>query len=507
MDENKKHFCVIGSGASGLVSIKSCLEEDCLVTCYERYEDIGGLWRYTESSVEDKACVSKSTVINTCKEMTSFSDFPTPDDYPNFMRHDLVLEYFRMYAEHFKLIPHIQFNTQVLNVEPNVDYETTGKWKVTVKNTKTEEESSKVFDGVFVGIGHHVTPNVPEFKGLDKFKGKVLHSHDYKRGDLFTDQNVLVVGLGNSGGDAAVELCRYAKNTFVSTRRGTWVFPRSQPNGVPTDLGLSRFNFDLFSYMPQWMINWVLENLVMKIDHDLLGIKPKHPPMSQHGFVNDDFPNRILSGLIKIRPDIDRFDEDSVTFLDGTRESIDAVILATGYKFGFPFIDKSVLPVENNRVDLYKMIFPLKLEKPTLAIIGCIQPHGSVIAITEIQARWAIQVVQGKMKLPSPEEQVEEVRNRQQRMAQRYVSSQRHTIQVDGTQYMDEIAQELGCMPSVKDVLKSGDLRLAMALYFGGVAPYQYRLVGPHAWNGARDILLRMDERVKIPLRNSVTKQ
>jgi dimethylaniline monooxygenase (N-oxide forming) len=54
-------------------------------------------------------------------------------------------------------------------------------------------------------------------------------------------------------------------------------------------------------------------------------------------------------------------------------------MFATGYVFGFPFLDESVLKVEQNRVDLYKYIFPPNLKKQTLSIIGCVQPLGAVI--------------------------------------------------------------------------------------------------------------------------------
>lgn len=51
----------------------------------------------------------RSVITNTSKEMSSFSDFPCPEDFPNFLPHGLLLEYFRMYARHFQLLQHIRF--------------------------------------------------------------------------------------------------------------------------------------------------------------------------------------------------------------------------------------------------------------------------------------------------------------------------------------------------------------------------------------------------------------
>lgn len=42
----KKRIAVIGAGISGLGAIKCCLDEDLEPTCFERSDDIGGLWKF-----------------------------------------------------------------------------------------------------------------------------------------------------------------------------------------------------------------------------------------------------------------------------------------------------------------------------------------------------------------------------------------------------------------------------------------------------------------------------
>jgi len=106
---------VIGAGASGLPAIKCCLDDGLQPVCFERSADIGGLWNYENSQQEGEGygTVMKSTVINTSKELMCYSDFPMPDDYPNYMHNKLVLQYLRLYAEHFMLLPYIRFDTEV----------------------------------------------------------------------------------------------------------------------------------------------------------------------------------------------------------------------------------------------------------------------------------------------------------------------------------------------------------------------------------------------------------
>ena len=87
----KKRVAIIGAGGSGLPAIKSVLEESMIPVCFERTNDIGGLWNYSQDVKEDgQASVMKSTVINTSKEMMCYSDFLIP----NFIHNSKVLEYF-----------------------------------------------------------------------------------------------------------------------------------------------------------------------------------------------------------------------------------------------------------------------------------------------------------------------------------------------------------------------------------------------------------------------------
>lgn len=119
--------------------------------------------------------------------------------------------------------------------------------------------------------------------------------------------------------------------------------------------------------------------------------------LSQHPMVNDDLPNRIISGTIKVKPNVREFRGSSVIFDDSTVEdNIDLVVFATGYTFSFPFLQRNVISVTENKTRLYKYVFPPGLERPTLAIIGLIQPLGAIMPISEMQARWATRVFKGE---------------------------------------------------------------------------------------------------------------
>ena len=69
-------MAVIGAGACGLTATKACLDEGLEPVCFERADDLGGLWRFTEKVRDGQSCVMNFTVSKTTKEMSSFSDFP-----------------------------------------------------------------------------------------------------------------------------------------------------------------------------------------------------------------------------------------------------------------------------------------------------------------------------------------------------------------------------------------------------------------------------------------------
>ncbi|KAK7506947.1 hypothetical protein BaRGS_00001798 [Batillaria attramentaria] len=495
-----KSVAVIGGGCSGLTAIKCCVNEGLEPVCFERTDEVGGLWHYTDHVRNRQACVMRSTVINTSKEMMCFSDYPIPKEYPNYMHNSQVLQYFKDYAEHFKLYDHIQYNAEVVKVQRAADFLNTGRWDLHVRDHKSGEERTETFDAVLVCTGYHAEKNEPTFPGLSDFKGRVLHSHEYREPSEYFGKRILVVGIGSSGADIATELSRCGQ-VFLSTRRGAWVFKRLAA-GMPGDIvRTTRLNLAMSRLLPTSFVHNSLKKLVnSQLDHDLYGLTPTYPPFMQHPTINDDLGNRIACGSVKVKADVKKFTPTGVEFVDGTvEENIDEVLLATGYNFGLPFIDKKVADVKNNRLPFYLYMFPPDLEHKTLAVIGFVQPLGGLMPTAELQCRLATRVFKGEVKLPSASEMWKDIRTKENAMAQRCWKSQRHTVQVAWIPFMDELAELNGCKPDIVSLIKT-DPVLAWHVITGPCTPYQYRLMGPGKWAGARDAILTTMDRVRFPL-------
>ncbi|XP_070323302.1 flavin-containing monooxygenase 5 isoform X2 [Odocoileus virginianus] len=298
------------------------------------------------------------------------------------------------------------------------------------------------------------------------------------------------------------DLLKYIQfKVLLSTRRGAWILNRVADYGYPFDVVLSsRCNSLLKKIVGQSAASRYLEKKInQRFNHEMFGLKPKHRVLSQHPTINDDLPNRIISGFVKVKTNVKAFTETAAIFEDGSREDdIDAVIFATGYSFVFPFLEDSVKVVKN-KVSLYKKVFPPNLEKPTLAIIGLIQPLGAIMPVSELQGRWATQVFKGLKTLPPQGEMMTEIAKVQEAMAKQFVESQRHTIQGDYIGTMDELADQVGVKPNLLS-LAFTDPKLAFQLFWGPCTPIQYRLQGPGKWDRAREMILTTEDRIRKPL-------
>ncbi|XP_030158867.1 dimethylaniline monooxygenase [N-oxide-forming] 4 [Lynx canadensis] len=499
-----RRVAVIGAGVSGLSSIKCCLDEDLEPTCFERSNDIGGLWKFTETSKDGMTRVYRSLVTNVCKEMSCYSDFPFQEDYPNYMNQGKFWDYLQEFAEHFDLLKYIRFRTTVCSVTKRPDFSETGQWEVV---TETEGKQDRgVFDAVMVCTGHFLNPHLPleSFPGIHKFKGQILHSQEYKSPEGFQGKRVLVIGLGNTGGDVAVELSRTAAQVLLSTRTGAWVIHRCSNGGYPYNMVITRryLNF-MAQVLPSCVLNWIQERQMNKrFNHENYGLsitKGRKPKF----IVNDELPICILCGTVTMKTSVKEFTETSAVFEDGTvEENLDVVIFTTGYTFSFPFLEEPLKSLCTKKIFLYKQVFPSNLERATLAIIGLINLKGSILSGTELQARWATRVFKGLCKIPPSPKLMAEATKKEQ-LIERGVMKDISKDKLEYITYMDDIAACIGTKPSVPFLFLQ-DPRLAWEVFFGPCTPYQYRLKGPGKWDGARNAILTQWDRTLKPLKTRI---
>uniref|UniRef100_A0A8C5U9Q2 Flavin-containing monooxygenase n=1 Tax=Malurus cyaneus samueli TaxID=2593467 RepID=A0A8C5U9Q2_9PASS len=438
--------------------------------------------------------------------MSAFSDFPFPEDFPVFLPNAQFLEYLWRYAEHFSLREHIRFGTTVVSIRQQPDFASTGQWNVVTE--ADGKQKTEVFDAVMVCSGNFSEPSLPlhSFPGIERFRGQYFHSRQYKHPDVFQGKRVLVVGMGNSGVDIAVEASRVATKVTISTTRGAWLLGRVFEHGYPWDMVLNTRLMSLIkTNLPRPLSWWLINHKVNQwFNHENYGIQPENSCLVREPVLNDDLPSYILTGRITIKPGVKEFKDSSVVFHNCPEEEpIDIVVFCTGYNVSFPFLEESVVKVENKHASLYKYVFPTHLQKPTLAVIGLIKPFGGIMPVAEMQARWASRVFKGLCQLPSQSVMEKEVNENKKNQVRWFGLTFDEVLKTEWLVYLDTLASFIGAKPSVLGLLCT-DPWLALTIFFGPCSPYQYRLGGPGCWEGARQAILTQWDRVLKPTRTRV---
>ncbi|GFR01764.1 dimethylaniline monooxygenase 5 [Trichonephila clavata] len=504
MNSHKKKIAVLGGGISGLAAVAILNEEDCFEpVCFEKTSNYGGTWCYREETEDGVGSIMSTTYLNLSKEMGALSNFPPPKEYNNFMRHQEFYQHATEYCKKNDVFRHVRYNTEVISVKKAFDYDETGRWIVTVKDRITNELITDVYDGVLVCTGHMNRPMMPTFPGQEQFKGKILHSHSLKRVSPYHRKNVVIVGMGCSGLDAAVEISNVAKQVYLSTRAGAHILNRLGNRGLPCDhLLIRRYLYYFVDILPTNAASWLIETCFVDLlyDQKLYAVKPKHGILSQDPSVNDHIGSKLMSGSVIMKPSIKCFTEDGVIF-EGDSEvtQADSVIMATGYTWKFPFLEKGILEQENGQINLYKCMYPPELPHGSLGFIGFIMPVGPGFPAGEIQCRWAAQILAGKCKLPPKAKMYADIKKRYETNMKRYKPNDKMSIRVDYMQYCDDLTSQFGAKPNLLKLFFT-DFPLFIKLMFGPILSYQYRLQGPHAWEGAREAIMTSEDRMLWPL-------
>ena len=409
---------VIGAGISGLTAGKMLGDYGVPYTCFESSDRVGGNWAFGNPNGHSSAY--RSLHIDTSKHRLSFKDFPMPDEYPDFPHHTQIKAYLDSYAEAFDLLDRIEFENGVQHAAKDPD----GGWQITDQAGDTRH-----FDLLVVANGHHWDPRMADFPG--EFTGETMHSHHYIDPrtplDLF-QKRILIVGIGNSAADIAVELSsKTLQNEVVlSTRSSAWIVPKYM-YGLPAD--------KYFATSPHIPLAWQ-RKIVQKMQFmtgsnpELYGLpKPNHKFFEAHPTQSVELPLRLGSGDVVPKGNVSRLDGRTVHFEDGTSSDFDVIVYATGYNITFPFFDEDFISAPDNRIRLFKRMFKPGVDD--LVFMGFAQAVPTLFPFVEAQARLLGAYAVGKYAPPSVAE-MERINDADTEMYMGHVLDRpRHTHQMD----------------------------------------------------------------------------
>jgi hypothetical protein len=332
MADTTNKYLIIGAGFVGLGMAQALSAANIAYDQVDASDDIGGNWYHG---------VYETAHIISSRNVTQFSNFPMPDNYPDFPSAQNMRDYLNAFANHFNLREVIELNRTVSYVRPVEN----NLWEVTFSDGQ-----QRIYKGVLLCNGHHWCKRFPKFKG--EFNGEIIHSKDYKHPDQLRGKKVLVIGGGNSACDLAAEAARVGSKCVLSMRESVWFIPKSFAGFPVVDL--------IKWWMPQWFQRLITYGIIRLTfgAHEKYGLsKPNYRVFDKHPTLNNEVPYYIKHGRIKPKKAVHRLDGWEVEFIDGSREEFDLIVCATGYNVVYPFLPSELQRVENAVVKCYGGLF------------------------------------------------------------------------------------------------------------------------------------------------------
>lgn len=313
MAQHNTDTIVVGAGPSGLALAACLTRAKAPFTLIERADSAGATWRAHYERLH----------LHTVKKHSNLPHFPFPDRVEKYPSRQDVVDYLDAYMRHFDIRP--RFGEEVTSIR-----RANGSWETA---TATNAYSS---ERVVIATGYNRRPVMPKWPGRDAFQGTIVHSAEYKDGAPYRGKRVLVVGIGNTGGEIAIDLNECgAASVHICVRSPINVIARdylgtpAQVSGIvlsklpralryPLSKGIARFSVGDLS---QYGIHWPAIGPIESVER-----------FGRVALIDIGTIDLIKKGSITVVPGVQRFTERGVAFVNGESHEYDAVVLATGYK-------------------------------------------------------------------------------------------------------------------------------------------------------------------------------
>ena len=489
---------IIGGGWGGVCTMKHCLDEKIRAIVLEKSNDYGGVW-----NINNKPSVNANTYAVTSKYYLSMSDYPMPEDYPEFPHHTLVMEYMKMYAKHFDVEKHISLNSEVISIEKKE-----GLWHV--QYVSKANKKTVIARHLAICTGQNsICKNYPDLD-TSSFKGKVFHTDDYDETmkNECLNKRVLIYGGSDTSFDIGVELTNnmYAKKkdyagrtnfgysgpnktmmdtktiVYISMRKGRWIQKRTFGAYEPADMFYNRFfdtAFKLSEKSPSVLAPFtdLLQLFWGKSGSGVPEWETDTEYLNAYYVKSADILPKITFGEVTPLRDIAKVDATSIVTVDNERHNIDVILLATGYKgmSCYQFIPENI-----KKGQYYDHIF--LIEDPSVVKVGFIRPYlTSIPMIIEMQSRYVAKVFANKVHLPSREDMAVSYEAMKKRQSIEFKQDyERVEGIIDPYDYMNMVSRKINAAPSLLPMLITDPVLLYYIITHSW-SHFVYRLTDPDA--------------------------
>ncbi|MDQ0775362.1 putative flavoprotein involved in K+ transport [Streptomyces aurantiacus] len=306
---------VVGGGPGGLATAYALRARGVRAVVLEKSDRVGASWRRHYDRLR----------LHTTRGLSALPGLAMPRSFGRWASRDNVVRYLEKYAEHHEL--EIVTGVEVSRVEPAADG--TG-WLLHATGGRELTGSA-----VVVATGCNHTPYVPEWPGRDAYTGAFLHAGEYRNPAPYAGLDVLVVGVGNTGAEIAVDLVEGgASRVRLAVRTVPHIVRRSTAGWAAQYTGVlcRRLPVALVDRLAGPMARLSIPDLAEKglprPDTGLYSrVKEGSIPVQDVGLID-----AVRKGRVEVVAAVDGFEDGKVVLANGDRVGPDAVIAATGYR-------------------------------------------------------------------------------------------------------------------------------------------------------------------------------
>lgn len=306
---------VIGAGPGGLAVAAALRARGVRAVVVEKSGSVGASWRGHYERLR----------LHTTRRLSALPGLAIPRRFGRWVARADVVRYLEKYAEFHEL--ELVTGVEVTRIEPAADGE---GWTLHASGGRMLAAGA-----VVVATGYNHTPALPDWPGADSYTGELLHAAAYREPKPYAGQDVLVVGVGNTGAEIAVDLVEGgAARVRLAVRTAPHIVRRSTAGWPAQRTGI------LVRRLPVRVVDR-LGALVTRVSvPDLSAYGLPRPPTGLYSRVRQGavpvqdvgLIDAVRGGRVEPVAAVVSFDGDGVELADGTRITPDVVIAATGYR-------------------------------------------------------------------------------------------------------------------------------------------------------------------------------
>ncbi len=306
---------VIGGGPGGLAVAAALRARGVRAVVLEKSDRVGATWRGHYDRLR----------LHTTRRLSALPGLAMPRSFGRWVARDDVVRYLEKYAEYHEL-------DVVTGVEVTRLERTAGDGGWLLRATGGRELNGRA---VIVATGFNHTPHVPDWPGADTFTGDLRHASGYREPSPYTGKDVLVVGVGNTGAEIAVDLAEGgAARVRLAVRTAPHIVRRSTAGWPAQRSGI------LCRRLPVPVVDRLGRAIARVSVPDLSAHGLPRPDTGLYSRARDGaipvqdvgLVDAVRAGRVEPVAAVEAFEGGKVLLADGSRVGPDAVIAATGYR-------------------------------------------------------------------------------------------------------------------------------------------------------------------------------